>query len=112
MGLGGILTLAQASRVTTAGYRLRQLEETLQQRQAQLHLLEEETAEMASLARIQRDARQRLLMGPAKEYLYIEVAQPQPEIKRIPDRFLPASLPSPAEKRPWWKTALNLLPLP
>lgn len=112
MGLAGLLTLAQSSRVTTAGYRLRQLEQSRLQQQAQVNLLEAEVAEMASLERIQREASRRLLMGPPQEVIYIRVAEPQPDIKHVPDRFFPPSPPPEVPKNPWWKTLLRLLPLP
>lgn len=102
----------QFSRLTTAGYEINDLTRIRAERQARNHELEAEVAQLASLARVDWEARTRLGLQPAKQRLYIEVNHPVPDRQTLPTRFLPPEASGDAARvEPWWERALRLLPL-
>lgn len=112
MGSAGLWTLAQASDVTERGYRLREMEQARSEWQAKVQRLEIETASLASLERLQREAKQRLAMGPPQNTIYLAVSSQGIDSPHVPARFL---LDLPIERPPqrsWWQVLRRLLPLP
>jgi cell division protein FtsL len=96
VALAGMLAIAamafqvnQLSSATVTSYEINALNRERASRQAEIHELEKEVAELSSLARVDLDARLRLDMRPATRKLYVEVAQPLPETQTLPTRFLP-----------------------
>lgn len=110
----------QFSRLTRTGYEIDQLNRERAAKQAANHEIEAEVASLSSLARVEWEARTRLLMEPAKRRLYIAVNAPVPEQQTLPTRYLPkpaqhgGPLPEPAVERDGgksvWEKARGLLP--
>ncbi len=113
IGLAGALSLLPSSQATSTSFQIRQLEMARDDWRARLHELEAETASLASLERIDRDARERLGMVPPTETTYITVDLPAPEKQILPARFLPATEGErKEEQKSWWESLLDFLPLP
>lgn len=106
----GLLQVVQTSNVTTTGYEIQGLEETRLEWDARVHQLEAEVASLASLDRIEREARGRLGMVPAERRLYMEVNVPVPPQQLLPTRFAPAEQPEESSSGSWWQDLLDLLP--
>lgn len=111
VGLAAFLAAAQSSRITQAGYGLRQSELERDNLLVETHRLEAEVAQLASLQRIALEAKGRLGMGPPERYQYLYVDVPAPGQERVPVAWQPAP-PTPAPERSWWARLLSLLPLP
>jgi len=111
VGLAAFLAVAQSSRITETGYRLRQWERLREQRQAQVYQAEAEVARLASLDRVAQEAARRLGMGPPESVEYIYLEAPPPSRPSIPSRFRPPE-PAVPQGRSWWARLLHLLPLP
>ncbi len=84
---GAMLQVNQFSAVTTTGYHIEELERERAAKQAENDELEAEVARLASLARVDIEARVRLKMEPAQRILNIEVNQPVPDHQTLPTRF-------------------------
>ncbi|MGQ9573446.1 MAG: septum formation initiator family protein [Dehalococcoidia bacterium] len=112
IGLAGLLPLLQSSQATTTGHTISQLERQRNHWQARIHELEAEVASLASLDRIEREARERLKMQPAEHVIYLTVDVPKPESHPVPARFLPPTHDSSTEDRSWWQELLDLFPFP
>lgn len=84
---GAMLQVSQFSAVTTTGYHIEELERERAAKQAENDELEAEVARLASLARVDIEARVRLKMEPAQQILNIEVNQPVPDHQTLPTRF-------------------------
>jgi hypothetical protein len=112
VGLAALLPLVQTSGATTTAGRIRELQQERRDWQAQLHEQEVRVAQMGSLERIEREARERLKMVPPTEIHYFSVDASAPEPHRLPSRFLPEE---PADSEPGsslWEDIAGWLPLP
>ena len=110
VALLGLLQVIQTSDATSTSYTIRHLEQERQDWSAQVHRLEAEVATLASLERVEREARDRLGMVPAEKVLYLDVDVPPPQQQLLPRRFS-ASKPSVDEPgTSWWQALLKLLP--
>jgi cell division protein FtsL len=103
----------QYSRATSTSYAIDALARERATKQAENQELEAEVAQLASLARVEQDARTRLGLVPAKHTIYLDVNQPAPSR----DDAAPAGLQSPAappapkaHHTPLWKRPLKLIP--
>jgi len=113
VGLAGLLPLLQSSQTTTTGYNIRQLDRQRNDWEARIHELEAEIASLASLDRIEKEARQRLNMQTPEQTVYLSVDVPSPDSQPVPDRFLPPKQQdSVKEDQSWWQSLLDLLPFP
>jgi cell division protein FtsL len=113
IGLAALLPLLQSSQATTTGYSIRELERQRNDWQARIHELEAEVASLASLDRIENEARDRLKMQAPEDTVYITVDLPAPESQPIPERFLPPKNQETTQgDKSWWQSLLDLLPLP
>lgn len=117
IALAVIVALAQVnqfSRLTSTGYEIEALKRERDTQLARNHKIEAEVASLASLARVDLEARLRLHMEPAQRRLYIDVNAPAPEDQTLPTRFLPpesaAAAEEPAgESQPWWRRVAGWL---
>ena len=91
---GAMLQVNQFSAVTTTGYHIDELERERAAKQAENDELEAEVARLASLARVDIEARVRLKMEPAQRILNIEVNHPVPDHQTLPTRFKAPSEPA------------------
>ncbi len=112
VGLAALLPLVQSSGVTTTGGHIRQLEQERSTWQTQLQEQEVRVAQLGSLERIEREARERLKMVPPKEVHHISVDVPGPAPNRIPSRFLEDQPASPLARDNLWEEIASWLPLP
>ncbi len=109
------LQVNQFSRATSASYTIDTLAQERALKQAQNHELEGEVARLASLGRVEWDARARLGLVPAQRTVYLTVNQPVPQGQSLPLRYQQqAAAPSAAGKAaghpPFWKRLLKLIP--
>jgi hypothetical protein len=112
VGLAALLPLVQTSGATTAAGRIRQLEQERRDWQAQLHEQEVRVAQLGSLERIEKEARERLKMVPPAETHYFRVDAPAPAPHRLPSRFLPEEPPDTDTGASLWEDIAGWLPFP
>lgn len=113
VAVAALAQVVQSSDATTRGYEIQQLQRRQLELQAGVHQKEAEVAALASLDRIEREARTKLGMVPPQRRLDLQVSEPVPQEQLLPTRFLPPpSEPPPAPAgRPWWRRILDRLPL-
>ncbi len=111
--IAALLQVNQFSRLTSTGYEIDSLRREGGAMQAQNHELAAEVASLSSLARVDWEARTRLMMEPASRRLYIEVNAVAPD-QSLPTRYLPPAEPAtdaPASNdESLWERALGALP--
>ncbi len=101
----------QFSTATSTSYDINELNRLRAARQAENHELEAEVASLASLARVDIEARLRLGLVPAEQKLHLQVNQPLPAKQTLPTRFLTEEAPALApSQEPLWKRLLHVLP--
>ena len=103
----------QFSRATSTSYAIDALARERATKQAQNQELEAEVAQLASLSRVEQEARGRLGLVPAKRTIYLDVNQPAPAgDDTVPARYEapPAPVAPPAHHTPLWKRPLKLIP--
>jgi cell division protein FtsL len=110
LAAAALLQVVQTSNVTTAGYQIQRLDQERLQWQASVHQLEAEVASLASVDRIEQEARGRLGMVPAESRLYLKTNVPVPSHQLLPTRFSPPEAPEQRTGEPWWRDLLELLP--
>lgn len=112
LALAAMIQVVQSSDATSRGYQVQQLQRRRLELEAQVHQKEAEVALLASLDRVEREARTRLGMVPAEQRLYMQMSEPVPREQLLPTRFLPPAEAAPAGGgRPWWRRLLDRLPL-
>jgi cell division protein FtsB len=105
-----LLQVVQSSSFANTGQQMQVLETQKLDSTARVHQLEAEVAALSSLDRIERNARDRLGMIPARNIMYVQVAVPAPEDPLLPRPVLTA----PASRVPHptiWQRFVHLLPL-
>lgn len=110
--LASLWQVLQTSDATTTGFEIQRLERQREALQAEVHGLEADVAELSSLERIDREARERLGLVPPAQTVYLDVGRPVPERQGIPTRYQPApvgDLPGETAREPWWRGALRAL---
>jgi len=112
VGLAALLPLVQSSGVTSTAGNIRRLEQEREDWQARLQAQEVKVAELASLNRIDREARGGLKMVEPEEITYITVDAPPPEPQRLPSRFLPHEEEAHRAGTSLWEDIVGWLPLP
>lgn len=105
-----VLQVIQSSDFANTGQQIQKLEAERVDASAQVHQLEAEVAALSSLDRIERNARDRLGMVPARNITYLDVAVPAPDDPLLPRPILAARAPSPPPSRPLWQRLLHALP--
>jgi cell division protein FtsL len=110
--LASLWQVLQTSDATTTGFEIQRLERQRDALQAEVHSLEAEVADLSSLNRIDREARERLGLMPPARTVYLKVDRPLPERQGIPTRYQPApvgddALTPPSES--WWRGVLRAL---
>ncbi|HXF50584.1 MAG TPA: septum formation initiator family protein [Dehalococcoidia bacterium] len=110
--LASLWQVLQTSDATTTGFAIQRLERQREALQAEVHNLEADVAELSSLDRIDREARERLGLVPPARTVYLKLDRPVPERQGIPTRYQPAPVddvaPEPP-REPWWRGALRAL---
>jgi len=112
VGVAALLPLVQISDATNTGGHIRQLQQEREDWEARLHEQEVIVAELGSLDRIEKEARERLRMGPPEEVHYISVDAPPPEPHRLPSRFLPEEQRQSDAGTSLWDDIIDWLPGP
>jgi cell division protein FtsL len=112
VGIAALLPLVQTSGATNTAGHIRALEQEREDWEARLHEQEVAVAELGSLNRIEKEARERLRMGPPKEVHYISVDAPPPEPHRLPSRFLPEQKQASEAGSSLWEDITDWLPGP
>jgi cell division protein FtsL len=88
-----------------------QLEQDRSSRLAEIRRLEAEISALSSLDRIDRAARERLGMAPARNLQYVTVDVSAPSGPLLPRPLIEATPSSEPESAPWWRSLLRALPL-
>jgi hypothetical protein len=106
-----LLQVLQSSSVATTGETMLRLKQEKASRAAEIHRLEAEISALMSLDRIDRAARERLGMTPARNLEYVTVDIPAPSMPLLPRPLIEA--PPAADQGPaaWWRSLLRALPL-
>jgi cell division protein FtsL len=112
VGLAALLPLVQTSGATTTAGHIRQLEQERADWQAQLREQELRVAQLGSLARIEKEARERLKMVPPTDIRYIRVDAPAPAPHRLPSRFWTEEEESSTAGSSLWQDLAGWLPVP
>lgn len=111
VGVSAMLPVIQSSTATSEGFRTQQSQSDEAKLQGDISLLEADVAQLTSLPRIQRRATE-LGLAPAEDPIYVNVDEAGPAPAKIPSEFLPTAVPKTDLPEPWWKSIVNLLPLP
>lgn len=106
--LAASLPVLQSSNATETGARLIALEAERERVRSELRTLAAHVGELASLNRIEQDARIRLRMVDATPTVRLEVDQPPPA-RVMPSRYLPVPEPVAYHEPPRWQAWLDLL---
>jgi hypothetical protein len=107
-----LLQVLQSSSVASTGENMQRLERDKAQKTAEIHQLEKDVAALSSLDRIDRNARDRLGMVPARSFQYVTVNTEAPTVPLLPRPIIDATpLPEP-QSEAWWKSFIKALPLP
>ena len=102
------LPVLQSSNATETGARLAALEAERERLRSELRTLSAHVGELASLNRIEHDARTRLRMVEATPTVRLEVDH-SPPARLVPSRYLPAPTAAPPSDSPRWQALLDLL---
>jgi cell division protein FtsL len=107
-----LFQVVQSSSFTHTGRNLQRLETQRADLTAQNHQLAAEIAALSSLDRVERAARERLGMVPARRVEHVSVGIEAPDGPLLP-RPLTSATPPPAPKNEtWWRSLIRALPLP
>lgn len=112
VGIAALLPLVQSSGATSTAGHIRVLEQQREDWQARLHEQEVTVAELGSLDRIDKEARERLKMGPPTDVNYISIDAPAPAPHRMPGRFLPDQPNQVSAGDSLWKALTDWFPFP
>ena len=86
--IAATLPVMRTSSVTESGMELRSLEAERERLHSEIRSLAAHVGQLGSLARVQRQAEERLNMVPARPTVVLDVKQPPPS-RTLPARFLP-----------------------
>ncbi len=112
VGATALIPVLQTSSATERGGAIRSLEQQRTELLATLHEGEAEMAFLTSTARVRKEAIARLGMVPADRILYVTVDGTLPQ-QRLPERFvLPDATVVERSEDPWWRSIVDVLPLP
>ena len=107
-----LLQVVQSSGQANVGQKLQRLEQERTQLAAQNRELEAEVAALSSLDRVERAAKERLGMVPARKVEYLSVTVEAPSDPLLPRPIIrPAAAPAPGDE-PWWRSLIKALPFP
>ncbi len=114
IGVIGLLQVVQTSDATTTNFAIQRLEQKKLEAQTKVHQLEAQVAFLTSLARVEREASERLGLEPpvAQQAVEVNVAWPAADQQRLPTRFVPGGevgAEGEAGESPWWRGLLGLL---
>jgi len=113
IGLAGLVSVQQFAGAASVSEEMSRLERQRAELQARNSELEAELSYLASLPRIEQEARGRLGMVRPKEFVYVQLEEGSPPEPKLPDRYRPQTAPSPpSHPRPWWQRLFSWLPLP
>src|SRR5262245_53353468 len=104
-----VFQVFQSSGIANTGEHMHQLETERADSSARVKNLEAEVAALSSLDRIDRAARDRLGMVPARNISYVNVAVPAPSGPLLPRPV--AAKPTPEVSRPFWERVLKAMPV-
>ena len=112
VGIAALLPLVQSSGATSTAGHIRVLEQQREDWQARLREKEVAVAELGSLDRIDKEARERLKMVPPVDVNYISIDAPAPAPHRLPGRFLPDQPNQTAAGDSLWEALTGWFPFP
>ncbi len=106
-----LLRVVQTSDATTSSFAIQRLEQEKLEVEAGVGQLEAEVASLASLSRIEQEAKRLGLKPPeSRQAVQVNVAWPAEE-DRLPTRFALDERTEPAEQgSSWWRDLLEFLP--
>jgi cell division protein FtsB len=113
VGVAGLLSVRQFAGAASVSEQISRLERQKVELQARNNELEAQLSYLASLPRIEQEARSRLGMVRPQEFIYVPVEAGGPPEPKLPDRYWPQEEPAPPPaSQPWWHRLLSWLPLP
>jgi len=108
-GAGALLPVVQNSIATSRGFDIQAAQRQETQLKGEISLLEADVAELTSLTRIERRAREIGLL-PVPDPIYVNVNEPGPAPAKLPSEYLPREETRPVSSSPWWKPLVSWLP--
>jgi hypothetical protein len=108
-GLCALLPVVQNSVATSRGFDIQASQRQEAQLKGEISLLEADVAELTSLARIERRAREIGLL-PVPDRIYLTVNEPGPAPAKLPSEYLPQEETRPVSSAPLWKSLMSWLP--
>ena len=106
-----LLQVIQSSSFAHTGQQLQRLESERATLKAEIYDLEADVAQLASLERTERVAREQLGMIRARNVSYLSVGVEAPEGALLP-RPLVVPVEDDGSAEPWWDSLYKALPLP
>ncbi len=103
--LSALIPVLQASLITTQGHDIQLLKQNRSQITAELRLIESELAELNSLERIERRAREIGLIDPPTLPIFIEIPSHLISVTKTTEQ-LPGQEKQTLEPTPWWRSIL------
>lgn len=110
--VAALVQLVQTSDAATSNFAIQRLEKEKLELETRVSELEAQIGALASLPRVEREARNRLGLVPPVEQrsLSVNVALPEEELG-LPSRFAPKVEPeAPDSGESWWHDLIDLLP--
>lgn len=107
--MGSLLLLMQTARVAALSHEVRQLHQTKEDWQRRNAQLTAEIAALASLNRIEQEARSRLGMVPATSHFFVTVERPPSAPEEIKTQSYSGETTVTIEHQnsPWWENLLK-----
>jgi hypothetical protein len=106
-----LLPVVQSSDEAAQGYRIRALQKQKADLQAQIYMTQSQIAQLGALSRVDSEARSRLAMAPVTREVSLSVAIPAPDVRPLPNNYVPqVQASATAEHDSFWQRLLHLLP--
>jgi len=112
LGAASLIPLSSLVGATTAQGEVKRLQRERTQWEARVQELEAQVAHLASLQRIEKEAKERLGMVSPEEVIYLTVDEPAPAAPELPPALRPSSDEGKGSGEPWWERLLRWLPIP
>jgi cell division protein FtsL len=105
-----LLQVLQSSSFANTGAKMQKLEAQRADLTAQIKQMESEVAALSSLDRVERGARDRLGMVPARRFDFVSVDVESPSGPLLPRPLIHAVPDDQPQPEPWWQSLLKSLP--
>ena len=109
VGVSAMLPVLQNSIATSEGFQAQRSQAADATLRSQISVLESDVAQLTSLGRIERRARE-IGLQPTSNPIYVHVDVAGPEPAKIPSEYLPPVAAKPQPPVSWWRSFIGWLP--